>query len=308
MVVKEFRDIRGVTLVELMVTLVILSIIMVSIYTVYSSILKTTTTERKVAKTELDVLTVIWPFIKEVQTAGFGVPKTGTCTPAISYLSGVLTIHSTAAGDSKDAGKASYIGEDCVINDIPEGENVVVISGITKENKGTGIIEDGKVKVCQAVYTDLSTIAYWVPSSTFPCYETSYKLENYTIANKPAMCVTGTKRLSRSVSTTDDESDDVYQPMIECVRELSFRFGCIDSGGDLTWSVNPTCTSGYLRLLRIGMVVQTSPKTDIQGPAILKLFEDLETEGNHVTVVLTDEQRYYKWKKIDQTIALRNLE
>jgi len=303
---KKFNQQNGVTLIELMITLLIISIIMLSIYIVYTAILKTATAERKIAKSELDILTIIWPFIKEVQTAGFGIPKTGTCTPAISYSSGVLTIHSTAAGDSKNAGKASFIGANCGVTEIPEDENVIVLSAITKDYKGSGVIKDGKVDVCQAVYTDLSTVAYWVPNTTFPCYETSYKLDEYTTSNKPAMCAAGTKKLSRSVSTTDDPSDDVFQPMIDCVRALSFRFGCIESTGNLTWVTTPSCSSGNLRLLRIGMLVQTSPKTDIQGPDTITLFEDLGT--NKLTISLTNEQRYYKWKKIDQSIALRNLE
>ena len=112
---SRFTDKKGVTLVELMITLVIFTIVISMIYSVFNAFIKQATSERKTAKTEMDVINVAWPLLKEIQTAGFGVPTTGTCSSTISVSSDVLTIHSTAAGNNQYAGKWGYVGTSCVL-------------------------------------------------------------------------------------------------------------------------------------------------------------------------------------------------
>lgn len=301
-------DKRGVTLIELMVTLTIFSIIITAIYSLYIAILKSATIEKGIAKTELDVVTVFWPLIKEIHTAGYGVPTTGSCTPAVSYASGALTIHSTAAGDDVNFGKWSFVDNLCAVSNIPDGQNVVVINGGNKTYMGTGSIAGGKISPCSTTYYDsLSSIAFWVPSSGLQCYETSFALQNYPSGTRPRWCESNTQRLSRSVSTTTGTTN--YQPMLDCVfnQALYFRFGCIDSSGNLTWRADLNCGTNTLRFARVGLVMQNSQRREIQVPATITLFEDLSSPLN-VTINLTTDQRYYKWKKIEQTIALRNLE
>ena len=103
------RGEKGTSLVELMIVLTIFSIIGAMMFSTYSTFLKQVTVERKKTKTELDIFNVSWPLIKEIETAGFGVPKTGNCSTAIGLSGNVLTIHSTAAGDSQYAGAWSYV-------------------------------------------------------------------------------------------------------------------------------------------------------------------------------------------------------
>lgn len=305
------RDKRGVTLVELMITLVIFAVVISMIYSVFNAFLKQATSERKTAKTEMDVINVAWPLLKEIQTAGFGVPKTGTCSSTISVSTDVLTIHSTAAGNNQYACKWGYVGSGCILStsDIPSGENVVVLNSTDRSR-----VERTTVSASNALSstcgTQVNNIAYWTPYSAvgdLECYETKYSLRDYT-TDMPAMCAPGDatypiKKLSRSVSRTTTEN---WDPMLDCIRDLAYRFGCISSSGNLTWQAGTDCGTSKLRLVKVGMIVQNSTRRDFQVPATITLFEDLSGQSKSVT--LSSEQRYYKWRKIEQTIILKNLE
>ena len=99
---RRIANDRGFTLVELMIAMAIFAVVMSAVYSVYIAILKNVVTQRNVAKTELDVVTVAWPLAKEIYAAGYGVPPT---TSALSYASRELTIHSTVAGDDENVDK-----------------------------------------------------------------------------------------------------------------------------------------------------------------------------------------------------------
>lgn len=304
---KSIRNRKGTSLVELMVTLVIFSIVVSSMYSVYNALLKQATTERKVAKTEVDVINVAWPLLKEIQTAGFGVPSSGSCTPAISKSGNELAIHSTAAGGSEHAGKWSYVDSACNVTGVPNAtespsdNSVVVINILDGSRIGTTTVNSSNVLSACGSYA--SNVAYWIPSGgTLECYETKYKLYNSSAA--PATCATGTTTLGRSASAT--AGGGVNQPMLDCLRDLDYRFGCINSSGNLTWQTGTNCGTSKLLLMKVGAIVQSSLRRDSQVPATITLFEDLSGQSKAVT--LTDEQRYFKWKKLEQTITLKNLE
>ncbi|MBI4689032.1 MAG: prepilin-type N-terminal cleavage/methylation domain-containing protein [Nitrospirae bacterium] len=312
----------GTTLVELMVTLAIFSIIMGMMYSVYNAFLKAATAERKVAKTEMDVFAVSWPLIKEIQTAGFGIPSTGTCTPAVTgaVASGELVIHSTASGDDSAAGTYAYVtGTTCMLSttDIPMGSKAVVISSTTKKQLSPA---GSPVTVSTSTSSYISTgcegtlyqnnMVYWIPwtsqAGALECYRTTYTMRDYDPASsKPAMCASGTKKLSRKADASGSAD---FRPMLDCVRALAYRFGCINDSGNLTWHSDTACTgatgSPVLKLVKVGMVMQSGTRRDSQSPQTINLFEDLG--GNWTTVNLTDEQRYYKWRELEYTVTLRN--
>lgn len=292
---------KGVSLVELMITVAVFSIIMSMVYSVYNTFLKHAATERKAAKTEMDVVTVVWPLVKEIQSAGFGVPSSGTCSSYINVSGNELTIHSAAAGDDKHAGKWSYVGSSCSVTGLPASENVAVINNLDKSllvyTTVTGTTLSG---TCDEKY--VNQIAYWIPNSSLGCYETKYYLYSGTA---PAMCAPNTLTLGRKVSTT--AGGGTVQPMLDCALSLGYRFGCIDTNGNLAWRTDRNCGTAKLRLVKIGLIIQSSPRRDSQVPATITLFGDLGTLLQS-TVTLTPDQRYYKWRKIEQTITLRNLE
>lgn len=327
------RNNKGVSLLELMITLAVFSIIITMIYSVYNTFLKTATAERKAVKTEMDVFNVSWPFIKEIALAGFGVPSTsGTCSPPLTVSGNVLTIHSTAAGDAEHAGKWGYVvSSTCVISstDLPISStenNVVVINNLDKGYLGGPCpstvggpcnplsatapevtMSGGNYYLtnCSDIYE--GHLAYWTPCQSageLECYETSYYL--YASATAPAMCAPDTLSLGRKVSKT--AGGGTVQPILDCVRDLDYRFGCINASGNLIWRSDTNClaSAARLRLIRVGMIIQSSPRRDIQVPTPITLFEDLGA-ALRKDVDLSTEQRSYKWRKLEQTITLKNL-
>lgn len=297
---------NGVSLVELMITLAVFSIIVVMIYSVYNTFIKHAASERKTAKTEMDIVNVSWPLIKEIQSAGFGVPTSGICSSAASVSGSTLMIHSTAAGDSQHAGKWSFIASDCSISNIPNGESVVVINVLDRSKIGTATISAGKVgAICNSNFAN--NLAYWYPSGgDIECYETSYSLEGYSSGTMPKMCANGTSKLSRRVS--NNANSGTFQPMLDCVLNVAFRFGCIDTIGSLTWVTAPTaCGTSKLRLIKIGAIVQSTLLRDLQVPSTITLFPDLET-SLRVTTTLTTAQQNYKWRRLEETVTLRNID
>ena len=326
------RGEKGTSLVELMIVLTIFSIIGAMMFSTYSTFLKQVTVERKKTKTELDIFNVSWPLIKEIETAGFGVPKTGTCSTPISFVSEVLTIHSTAAGDSQYAGAWSYVynisttcGSVYTVagttgSAIPAG-NVVIINSLDKSRLDRASVGDPTATAgynfVVACSTDhINNVAYWTPyesTGDLECYETKYALRDYTASDlRPAMCAPDggatqkVQKLSRSVKYNITGPLTDYEPLLDCVRTLAFRFGCIDSSGNLTWQTTTGCGTAKLRLMKIGMIIQSSAK-GASSPETIRLFEDLGA-ALAASTTLTSEQRNYRWRKLEQTITLKNQE
>lgn len=296
-----------------MITLAIFSVMIAAAYSVFSGIIRHITIERKDTKTELDIISVVWPLMKEIQSAGFGTASTGTCSPPIRLEDNALIIHSTAAGDNKNAGKWSPLDDDCSIHGISNGETVSIIKAGNREYTGTGSITGSRVSPCNPEYHGNNTcIAFWVPSESLECYETRYALRPYTSGTRPVICHKGTQKLSRSVSRIAGSTK--FQPMLDCVfgkdaqgdMGMNVRFGCIDTAGSIHWRIDTDCGTSHLRFVRIGVLVQGSTKTDIRRPAATTFFTDLGAPLT-VTIDLSDEQRYFRWKKIEETIPLRNL-
>jgi prepilin-type N-terminal cleavage/methylation domain-containing protein len=320
------REQRGVTLVELMITLVIFTIVISMIYSVFNALIKQATSERKTAKTEMDVINVAWPLLKEIQSAGFGAPKydcssTTQCACGIAVSGNDLVIHSTAAGNDQYAGKWSYVGDLGAVTNMyasSGGNNIVVINSTDKSKVSSSpppaVNSSNVIVTYDSNY--VSNVAYWTPYSAvgdLECYETTYRL--YDSASPPATCAPGTQTLGRRVSTVAGSGGVNTLPMLDCVfsadadgdRGFNYRFGCISSSGALTWQTGTNCGTSKLRLMKVGIVVQSSMRRDILSTTPIILFEDLAS-SLQVTINLTADQQAYKWRKLEQTITLKNLE
>lgn len=308
---------KGVTLIELLVALGVFSVVMAMVYSVYNTLLKHTMVERKVAKTELDVVNVIWPLTKEIQTAGFGV-SSSVVPITWDDTTDELIINSTAAGDSKHAGKWSYIGASCAVTGLPDTapDNTVAVINILDKSllaqsptvSVVTVSGSSFITPCDSSYED--NIAYWIPDTTTPYYQARYSLEPYVAPGdpKPTICAINTK-LSRSSRAST--SATLYRPLIDCVLHFEVKFGCIDSSGGLTWRNDRFCGTATLSLIKIGIIVQNSPRRDMMVSPTITLFEDLlDASGSSLKrdVPLSEEERHYKWREIEQTITLRNQE
>lgn len=307
---KKILNNFGFSLVELLIVMGIMGIVLAVMYSGFNTLLKTSMVTRKMVKTESDIVNTVWPLFKEIESAGFGVPTISNCTPAVAIATGgALQVHSTAAGDAKGAGTSSYIsGTSCSVTGLTGGDYVVIINPATKEIINYDNVKSSADALVTCSSSSDGKVAYWMPSGPgpLPCYEARFALRSYTSGTAPAMCASGTNQLSRSVSTTAGSTS--YQPMLDCVLDFSYKFGCINkTTGSLTWRSDTSCSSseGDLRLVRVGIVLQESPRTESQVAATLTMFEDT---GSTTTINLTSEQRFYKWRIAERTIVLRNLE
>ena len=120
--------------------------------------------------------------------------------------------------------------------------------------------------------------------------------------------------------STQTDNSPYFATILDCVfgadadgdTGFNYRFGCISSAGALTWQTGTNCGTSKLRLVKIGIVVQSSMQRDIQSPTPITLFEGLRDDSTgaslEVVIGLTNAQRNYKWRKVEQTITLKNLE
>ncbi len=341
---KKFKYDTGTTLVELLVAMAIFGLILVVMLTLYATMIKTSASTRKIAKVEGEITNTVWPLFKEIESAGYGVPANsfgGNCTPEISYTggaaNGVFTIYTTATGTQTSAtqtgaGSWSFIigptctvcmaGTGCPGGGLNNGDNVSIINPSDKSSLGTTTVAGGALAGCNAA-TWPGDIAYFVSPAGGPagsCFATSYTLYPSAIAPnssaQPATCASGTNQLWRSSVAAGNAAS--YQPMLDCVLAVSYIFGCIDTSGNVTWvkwpAVGNTCpflnSNGNYnpRFVRIGLVVQDSNQNEYSGtqpqPNIV-LFSDTTIP---YPVSLNATQEIYRWRTIERTISLKNLE
>lgn len=333
MIMQKRLNKQGFSLIELLVVVAMLGIILAVIFSEYIRVLQQAAVTRKVVKTETDIVNVVWPLFKEIESAGFGIPAksmTGSgssCTKANDFsafkydsANNRIIIHSTAVGDKKNAGAWSAIGSSCKVSGIPAGEYVAVINPSGMAELGwTSTLTSGTDVIlasCDPMWIDM--IAYWTPDTGgLECGEAFYRMTQYTSSNKPAICAPSGSaadekvgRLMRSIAY--NAGQDNSQPMLECIRDFSFRFGCISkTSGSLTWvtdAANCSGSTGDLRLVKIGMIVQESPAdSSYMAPTTITLFSDLGASLQK-TVNIIPTQRNYRWRPIERTIVLRNLE
>jgi prepilin-type N-terminal cleavage/methylation domain-containing protein len=307
---------RGTSLVELLIAMAIFGLILGVMFTLYATMLKTATSTRKIAKVEGEIANTVWPIFKEIESAGFGVPANssgGSCTPEISFTggatNGVLAIFSTNTGPQTSAaqtaaGSWSYITTGCTVSGFNNGDTVSIINPSDKSSLGTTTVTGVTLNGCQPTWP--GNIAYLSPAGG--CFNTEYTLS----ATTTKTCAPGTQQLTRSSVAVGVAVN--YQPALDCVLAFSSIFGCIDTSGNVTWQAGNTCpflnSNGNYnpRFVRIGMVEQDSNQNEYAGPQPqpnIILFGDTTVSD---TVSLTTAQGKYRWRTIERTISLKNLE
>ena len=333
---KRLKNQRGTSLVELMLAMAIFGLMLGIMFSLYATMIKTSASTRKIAKVEGEITNTVWPLFKEIESAGYGVPANsfgGSCAPEISYTggaaNGVLTIYTTTTGTQTVGqtapGTWSFIGSLCSVSGFNAGDTVSIIDPSDKSSLGTTTvtIAGGTLSLsgCLPNSNWPGNIAYWIPppGGGNNCFATSYTLYPATIppntTAQPATCAAGTNQLWRSSVTVGNAAN--YQPMLDCVLAVSYIFGCIDTSGNVTWvnwpATGNTCpllnSNGNYnpRFVRIGLVEQDSNQNEYSGPQQNKIILFSDTTVPY-TVSLTTKQGKYRWRTIERTISLRNLE
>ncbi len=324
---------KGFSLTELLVTMALIAIVLAIIFPQYVSILRTSTATQKIVKTEMDVGGSLEEMFKDMHAAGFGLPSSKynlnsqVCIRdskgAVVAQSGSVVIRSTASGDRKGSGKWAIVDSDTTNlklkpgYEITSGSYVMVIDTVNNSLSTLGVFKVGSSgSTLQTVqkYAETEVIAgkmaVWIPTvdsgPISECYETSYYL-SATASTKPKMCADTTAVLVRS-KTPKDSPADTAAPVLDCVKTMAFRYGCIH-GNEILWQSTSCLDTDTLRLMRIGLVVQSSPrdKDTVFPHSYISLFKDLGTD-NEETVNFTEEERHYRWTTLEKTVYFPNVE
>ncbi|MCX7823146.1 MAG: prepilin-type N-terminal cleavage/methylation domain-containing protein [Syntrophobacterales bacterium] len=327
----------GFSLVELLVTVALVAIILAVVMPQYISLLRHSTVTRKTAKTDIEVVSNLEQFFKDIHTAGYGLPNSSKNLNAVqcTRLNGIsignssVTIRSPAAGDKVHAGKWAIVSGDGmslplptnplnVINNIPQDNYVMILDTAQSNPETLGVFRIGSNRSLTYVGSSVATrdklaskIAYWIPtsssSSIAECYETTYSLQNYTTQNPiPNMCASTTRVLRRSKNPAD-VSNESPQPILDCVKTFVARIGCLSS--QLTWRQSECETGEIPKLLRVGIVYQIGPreKTGVYPYSNILLFGDLGSTLSE-NINFSEDERYYRWAVLEKTLYLPNME
>jgi len=330
---KKF-GLGGFSLVELLAAIALVSIILAIIFPQFASIVRYSASTRKAVKTQSDVFSDLEQMFKEISSAGFGLPVTNAnLSESVCVRAGnsavvidgkSLTVRSAGLGNKTGAGRWGVVDESVsvlmsVSNVLPppDGSYVMVIDtvdaslrklAIFKVVNSSGTLQLQTVKKYAPDDVIKHKIAYWIPtysnSNICECYETTFYLDSYSSSNKPSMCAEGTSVLKRDQDPPDGGGTS---PVLDCVKELEFRVGCVDSNGKITWSTS--CgPSQKLKMVRLGMVVQSGvrEKEEVFPYSNLSLFGDLGSGS--VIVTLEREERHYRWITAEKIISLPNVE
>jgi len=332
---KKF-GLGGFSLVELLAAIALVSIILAIIFPQFASIVRYSASTRKAVKTQSDVFSDLEQMFKEISSAGFGLPVTNAnLSESVCVRAGnsavvidgkSLTVRSAGLGNKTGAGRWGVVDESVsvlmsVSNVLPppDGSSVMVIDtvdaslrklAIFKVVNSSGTLQLQTVKKYAPNDVIKYKIAYWIPtdsnSKICECYKTKFHLGSYenSSSNKPSMCAEGTSVLKRNQDPPDGGGTS---PVLDCVKELEFRVGCVDSNGNITWSTS--CEhSQKLKMVRLGMVVQSGVREkEVAFPySNLSLFGDLGSGS--VIVTLTEEERHYRWITAEKIISLPNVE
>jgi len=329
---KKF-GLGGFSLVELLAAIALVSIILAIIFPQFASIVRYSASTRKAVKTQSDVFSDLEQMFKEISSAGFGLPVTNAnLSESVCVRAGnsavvidgkSLTVRSAGLGNKTGAGRWGVVDESVsvlmsVSNVLPppDGSYVMVIDtvdaslrklAIFKVVNSSGTLQLQTVKKYAPDDVIKHKIAYWIPtdsnSNICECYETKFYLDSYSSSDKPSMCAEGTSVLKRDQDLPDGGGTS---PVLDCVKELKFRVGCVDSNGNITWSTS--CKSSQkLKMVRLGMVVQSGVREkEVVFPSNLSLFGDLGSGS--VIVTLDEEERHYRWITAEKIISLPNVE
>lgn len=320
---------KGFSLVELLVTIALVSAILAVVLPQYTSLLRHSTATRKTVKTDVEVVSNLEQFFKDVHTAGYGLPGATDnlniiqCTRngGITVDGNSVVIRSTASGDRVGAGKWAMVSGDgnSLTSSVISGGSFVMVLDVTRSSpKSLGLFRVENNLSLTAIGTSVASrdqlagkIAYWVPmkdpNSRVECYETSYALENYSEGTRPNMCAPTAGVLRRS-KTPADFNNESPQPTLDCVKAMAVRLGCLSSSG-LTWRSGECEEHEVVKLARVGIVYQVAPreKTRVYPHSSISLFSDLGTELVE-NINFSDEERYYRWAVLEKTVYLPNTE
>lgn len=336
---------KGITLVELLITLVIFSVVIAGVYGVYTTQVRHSTREFRLAESEMELGIAKTIIERDIMMAGYGIaddystlaiiplPVAATeATSATEY--DFITLRGTAIGIlSRGSQGWTYVTSISPVafqtwgdnrENVESGDKVIYIEPNTKEILTTGTTGIFTYPAIPST-VDRGTLVYGVhkDSANLP-----YSTVQYTMGGTPpTTCAAGTQNLLRAESRNNDPPVPANrEPILNCVRDFQVSFGLdTDENGTIdTWDPvgGVFQANGYdikslkrrLKQVRVYILVQvgnrdpdyTYSNPDNPGnPDTIRVGDSNLGIGRDIT--LTPEQRRYRWRVVSLSITPRNL-
>ena len=345
-ILESLDPVKGVTLVELLIALAIFSIVMAVVYSLYINQVKHSTREYKLAENEMEFGITKNILERDIMLAGYGVadnygslpydPVPITASDASSLTTfDSISLRGTAVGVfSRTSQGWSYItdaGPPVTFHtwsdsreNVAGGDSVVYMHPATRE-----ILTEGATAIFTMPASPSGaakgTLVYGVhkDSAALP-----YITAEYVIGGTPPpVCAPGVKNLMRAESRNSDPPlPGNREPILNCVLDFQVAFG-LDSGFEQDglidlWDNGGTQAAVYdrrtlkkrLRQVRIYVLVQSGSRDPDYtysnpdrpaNPDTVRVGDSALGTGRDV--ILTPEQRRYRWKVVAVHVTPRNL-
>lgn len=339
-------DQKGITLVELLIALTIFSVVMAGAYSLYTNQVTHSTREYKLAEHEMEFGIAKNILERDIMLAGYGIadnygslpydPLPITASDASSQTTfDSISLRGTAVGIfSRTSQGWSYITDNGPPvtfqtwsdsrENITAGDKVIYMHPATRE-----LLTDGATAIftfpASPSGTEKGTLVYGIhsDSAAFP-----YITAEYVIGGTPPpVCASGAKNLLRAESRNNDPPlPGNREPILNCVLDFQVAFG-LDSGFEEDglidlWDNGGTQAAAYdsrtlkkrLKQVRIYVLVQAgnrephytySNPDNPANPNTVRVGESALGTGRDV--ILTPEQRRYRWKVVAVNVTPRNL-
>jgi len=304
---------KGYSIVEILIVIAIMAILAGGILSAYRFIAKENVQRHLVAKQESDVSVLINQLLKDIESAGFGI-DVDTLTDYTTLTAGTLQFPSLASREEKWSGcwavlnndsltikSKNFMGQDC---EFPSGW-YIVLDSLSKKNLCPATLD----YLCNDL-TGMSGLVFYATTEDDYKYPQSFMVKyNLSSTNLPKECAQGTYNVVKTLGTSGYSGYQANQPIISCVFPDGFKVRAgIQSGSTINYQDTVSSSdiqNGNLKLFRICLIMQIgarqdTPSTQPQWSADC---------GGGPTIDSTwwnNTGRWYRWKVIEQDIALRN--
>ena len=341
------RNEHGITLTELLVALGIFSVVMGTVFGIYITIVKHSTTEFRIAESEMELEIAKTIIERDIMMAGYGMandygeisidplPVSAEDAVSLSHFD-ILSLRGTAIGIlSRGAQGWSYIMEEGPppefqqwsnkFENIESGDKVIYLEPNTKtllSSGTTGIFSYPDAPPSAAK----GTLAYGIHSenASLPYYAVQYLLGG----SPPSICAPGTLNLLRGESKENDPPlPSNRRPLLNCVRDLQVAFGIdsdengtidmwdpVEAGNFQVNSYSKKLMKKRLKQIRMYILVQLGNRdpdfmySNPENPASPDSIRVGDSSlGTGRDITLTTDQRRFRWRLLALHVVPKNL-
>jgi len=295
------RQVRGFSLVELMVAIVVVALFMTGVFALFTNFLTQSGEQASRAKRGSDARMGLNLVKRDLTNTGFGIANDFMGT-AIAGTGTTVTIRSTAVHDrARPAGQHGFVQDN---GDVADGMGGVIDAGL----RGIAMTPDRD----RLMVTNRGNLDGSVGAGNLFFVGNQDGGEPYHYQRQYRLGGAGGGECE--ANTPDLQSNDTNggtAGVVDCVLDLRFRYGFEVDSGNVQFTSDPnsppaTAADTTPDLLKVAMLLQVSRSPqDGASPATIA-YTDNAFGG--VTVNLTAGQQDFHWERLEWSIPLENLQ